>query len=66
MQERFSSPVKESTSDAHTVPLPRSPTTYCAVLLSGSIRQAIKYQPPLTREKGGSTDSSRIKEPVSL
>ena len=50
----------------NTVPLPRSPTTYCAVLLSGSIRQAIKYQPPLTREKGGSTDSSRIKEPVSL
>ena len=65
MQERFSSPVKVKTSDAHTVPLSRSPTTYCAVLLSGSIRQAIKYQPPFTREKGGVTVSSRIREPVS-
>ena len=66
VQERFSSPVKDRAAEIHTAPLSRSPMTYCAFLLSGSITQAIKYHPLFTKEKGGATDSSSIREPEGL
>ena len=66
VQERFSSPVKDSAAETHTAPLSRSPMTYCAFLFPGSITQARKYHPLFTKEKGGATDSSRISVPEEL
>ena len=66
MQERFSSPVKVSAEDFHTVPAVLSPTTYHAFLFVGSITAAMKYHLAFSKEKDGVTDVSNIREPEEL
>ena len=64
VQDALSVPVKPRTSDSQTAPVLRLPRMYCAVLATGLMRQAMKYQAAFSNVKDGVTDLSRISVPV--
>ena len=59
MQERFSSPVKESTSDAHTVPLPRTPKVIDIRLydIPKAPYEKIGYARPVVLDRNGAWEA---------